>query len=77
MGQRERDKNNIPLSRNRSPARIVKYESKNVNLIVRVGLKTKKYAGLMYDEVYHLKALNRRFLSVHTPADSSDIRLRR
>jgi len=28
------------------PAKSVKCESKNINLVVRVGLKTKKYAGL-------------------------------
>ena len=39
------------------PARAVKCESRNVNLVVRVGLETKKYAGLRYDVVYHMKAL--------------------
>ena len=41
------------------PARSVKCESRNVNLVVRIGMETikKKNAGLRYDEVYHMKAL--------------------
>ena len=57
MGQREQHKIIHYFLKIGLPARSVKCESRNVSLLVRVGMETKKYAGLRYDEVFHMKAL--------------------